>query len=183
MQHFIYPGLSWNRDEVTFLWQVRALRSGQLLTTSGGMPDFFQPWLTGLRDGHFFSQYTLGWPGLMLVFDVLFGSPFMAIVTGTLLTILGTYAFTRELTRDHVLALLTATLMLASPMVITQSGVYLSYLFSTGVGLLFGGQPALGHPAGAARDCSSSRACSSGCSSSPVPSTRCCGRARSGSTR
>jgi hypothetical protein len=138
VREVVYPGLSWNRDEVTYLWQVRALRSGHLLTTGGGLPDFFQPWLTGVRDGKFFSQYTLGWPGVMLVFDVLFGSPFMAMVTGTLLAILGTYAFTREITRDHFLALMTATLMLASPMVITQSGVYLSYLFSTGVGLLFG---------------------------------------------
>jgi hypothetical protein len=45
----------------------------------------------------------------------------------------------RELTRDRTLSLLTAALMLASPMVITQSGVYLGYLFSLGIGLLFGG--------------------------------------------
>ncbi len=134
----VYPAMSWNRDEATYLWQVRALRAGQLLTTTGGAPHFFQPWLTGIRGGQFFSQYTLGWPGVMLVADLLFGSSAAAMVWGTMLAVLGTYVFTREVTRDRTLALVTAALMLASPMVITQSGVYLGYLFSLGVGLLFG---------------------------------------------
>jgi len=138
VRHVVYPALSWNRDEVTYLWQVRGLRAGHLLTTAGDMPHFFQPWLTGLRGGQFFSQYTLGWPGLMLVADVLFGSPAMAIVWATMLAILGVYVFTREITRDHTLAFVSALLVLASPMIITQSGVYLGYLFSLGLGLLFG---------------------------------------------
>jgi hypothetical protein len=138
VRHVVYPGLSWNRDETTYLWQVRALRAGDLLTTASATPHFFQPWLTGLRGGQFFSQYTLGWPGVMLVADVLFGSPVMAMVWGTMLAVLGVYVFTREVTRDHTLAVVTAVLMLASPMVITQSGLYLSYLFSLGLGLLFG---------------------------------------------
>jgi len=138
VRHVIYPAMSWNRDEATYLWQVSGLRAGQLMTTTGGLPQFFQPWLTGVRDGHFYSQYTLGWPGLMLVADVLTGSPAAAIVASTMLTVLGTYVFTRELTRDHRVALVASVLMLASPMVITQSGVYLGYLFSLGLGLLFG---------------------------------------------
>jgi len=127
VRHVVYPGLSWNRDEATYLWQVRALRAGDLLTTASATPQFFQPWLTGLRGGQFFSQYTLGWPGVMLVADVLFGSPVMSMVWGTMLAVLGTYVFTREVTRNHTLAVVTSVLMLASPMVITQSGVYLGY--------------------------------------------------------
>jgi hypothetical protein len=138
VRHVVYPGLSWNRDEATYLWQVRGLRAGDLLTTAGSMPHFFQPWLTGIKGGQYFSQYTLGWPGVMLVADVLFGSPVMAMVWGTMLAVLGTYVFTREVTRDHTLSFLTAVLVLASPIIITQSGVYLGYLFSLGLGLLFG---------------------------------------------
>ena len=138
VRHVVYPALSWNRDEATYLWQVRALSSGQLLTTTGGLPQFFQPWLTGVTHGQFFSQYTLGWPGVMLVAEQLFGSPAASIWWGTVAAILGTYLFVREITRDHWLSLLTATLVLASPMIITQSGVYLGYLFSLGMGLLFG---------------------------------------------
>ncbi len=138
VRHVVYPALSWNRDETTYLWQVRALRAGDLLTTTGGLPQFFQPWLTGVTHGQFFSQYTLGWPGAMFVADLLFGSPAASIVWGTVLAILGTYLFTREITRDRRLALVTAALMLACPIVITQAGVYLGYLFSLGIGLLFG---------------------------------------------
>ena len=138
VHHFVYPALSWNRDEVTYLWQVRGLRAGDLLTYAGPTPHFFQPWLTGLTGDQFFSQYTLGWPGVMLVADVLFGTPLMAQVFGTVLGVLGVYVFTREITRDFTLAFVTGVLMLASPMVITQSGVYLGYLFSLGLGLLFG---------------------------------------------
>jgi len=138
VRHVIYPALSWNRDESTYLWQVQGLRAGDLLSTTGGLPEFFQPWLTGVTHGQFFSQYTLGWPGVMLVADVLFGSPAASIVWGTLLAVIGTYAFTREVTRDHVLSLVTTALVVACPMLITQSGVYLGYLFTLGVGLLFG---------------------------------------------
>ena len=94
VHHFVYPALSWNRDEVTYLWQVRGLRAGDLLTTAGPTPHFFQPWLVGLTGDQFFSQYTLGWPGVMLVADVLFGSPLMAQVFGTVLGVLGVYVFT-----------------------------------------------------------------------------------------
>lgn len=137
VQHFVYPALSWNRDEATYLWQMRGLRSGDLLTTTGGAPEFFRPWLTGVRDGQFFSQYTLGWPVVMLVYDVLFGSPLLAMATGTVLAVLGTYVFARELTRDENLSLLAAALLLCCPIVVTQSGVYLGYLFSLGIGLFF----------------------------------------------
>jgi hypothetical protein len=138
VQHVVYPALSWNRDETTYLWQVRALDAGQLLTTTGGLPHFFQPWLTGVTGGQFFSQYTLGWPGLMFLADQLFGSPISSMWWGTLLAVLGTYLFVREITRNHALSLLSAALLLACPMIITQSGVYLGYLFSLGTGLLFG---------------------------------------------
>jgi 4-amino-4-deoxy-L-arabinose transferase-like glycosyltransferase len=138
VRHVVYPALSWNRDEATYLWQVRALRDGQLMTTTGGLPQFFQPWLTGVRDGQFFSQYTLGWPAVMFVADLVFGSPALSTAFGTALAVLGSFLLVNELTRDRVLAVVTSALLLASPMVITQSGVYLSYLFSLGVGLLFG---------------------------------------------
>jgi 4-amino-4-deoxy-L-arabinose transferase-like glycosyltransferase len=136
-RYLIYPAFSWNRDEATYLWQVDALRAGRIFTTDGGAPQFFWPWLTGLRDGAFFSQYTVGWPLVLLGFDAALGSPVLALPLGSVLTVLGTYAFTRELTRDRTLAIVSATLMLASPVLVIQGGVYLAYLFALGLGLLF----------------------------------------------
>jgi len=138
VRHLVYPALSWNRDEAAYLWQAGVLRSGHLVGATGGAPGFFQPWLTGIRDGHFFSQYTLGWPGVMALSERIFGSPSLAIPIGAALAVVGTYAFVRALTQDRTLALITSVLMLLSPIVIVQSGVYLSYLFGVGLGTSFG---------------------------------------------
>jgi 4-amino-4-deoxy-L-arabinose transferase-like glycosyltransferase len=137
-RYLIYPAFSWNRDEATYLWQVDALRAGRIFTTDGDAPLFFWPWLTGLRDGAFFSQYTVGWPLVLLGFEEVLGSPVLALALGSVLSVLGTHTFTRELTGDRTLALVSATLMLACPIIVIQGGVYLAYLFSLGLGLYFG---------------------------------------------
>jgi 4-amino-4-deoxy-L-arabinose transferase-like glycosyltransferase len=138
VHHWIYPAYSWNRDEPVYLWQVHALRDGQILPTDGGTPQFFQPWLSGHGDGYFFSQYTLGWPIVLLVGEVVFGTAAAAIAFGTLLAVFGTYAFARAVTGERTVSLTAAALMLASPILAIQSGVYLGYLFTLGLGLLFG---------------------------------------------
>jgi hypothetical protein len=134
----IFPAYSWNRDEPVYLWQVDALRAGKILTSGGGMPLFFQPWLSGLKDGMYFSQYTLGWPLVLLTGDVVFGTAAAAIVFGTALAVAGTYALGRELTQDRRIALLSASAFTLSPLLVIQSGLYLGYLFSIGLGTLFG---------------------------------------------
>src|SRR3954447_17914247 len=138
VHHWVFPGYSWNRDEPVYLWQVHALRDGQILPTDGGMPVFFQPWLSGHGDGYFFSQYTLGWPIVLLVGEVVFGTAAAALAFGTFLAVVGTYAFARTITADRTVSWVAAALMLASPIVAIQSGVYLGYLFTLGLGLLFG---------------------------------------------
>lgn len=134
----IFPAYSWNRDEPVYLWQVQGLRAGRIFMSGGGTPFFFQPWLSGISDGMFFSQYTLGWPLVLLTGEVLFGTAAAAIVFGTALAVLGTYTMARELTRDHQLALVASAVLVLSPLLVVQSGVYLGYLFSLGLGTLFG---------------------------------------------
>jgi hypothetical protein len=134
----IFPAYSWNRDEPVYLWQVHALRDGNIFTSTGGAPLFFQPWLSGIRDDMFFSQYTLGWPLVLLGSDVVFGTAAAAIVFGTALAVLGTYAVARELTADRSVALVSAAAFTICPGLVIQSGLYLGYLFSLGLGTLFG---------------------------------------------
>jgi hypothetical protein len=134
----VFPAYSWNRDEPVYLWQVAGLREGQVFMTSGGHPRFFQPWLSGIRDGSYFSQYTLGWPIVLLVFDVVVGTAAGALVLGAMLAVVGTYALARETTRDHSIAVVAAAALTISPLLVIQSGVYLGYLFSLGLGTLFG---------------------------------------------
>jgi hypothetical protein len=138
VHHWIYPAYSWNRDEPVYLWQVKALRAGVVLPTDGGAQTFFQPWLSGHGPGYFFSQYTLGWPIPLLVGQVLFGTAASAIAFGALLAVLGTYALARTLTSDHAVSLTAAAFMVLSPIFLIQSGVYLGYLFTLGLGLFFG---------------------------------------------
>ncbi len=138
VHHFVYPAYSWNRDEPVYLWTVRALRSGQIFTSGGGAPRFFQPWLTGVHDGMYFSQYTPGWPLVLAIGEIVFGSATFAIALGAGLAVFGTYLLARELTGNHALATVSAAIMAASPILVVQSGIYISYLFSLGLGLVFG---------------------------------------------
>jgi hypothetical protein len=135
--HFLFPAFSWNRDEPVYLWQAAALRDGFLTTPTGGFPTFFNPWLAGVRDGSFFSQYTLGWPLVLLAADVVVGTPAGALALGAALTVVGTYLLARELIDDPRVPLFAALVMLVSPIVVIQSGTYLGYLFTLGLGLLF----------------------------------------------
>lgn len=137
-RHHLFPALSWNRDEPVYLWHVEALRGGQLTPTDGGFPDLFQPWLSARGDGVLFTQYTLGWPLILLAAAVLTGSAGNALLLGAALSVLGTYALTIELLDDRRIAVGASALMVASPIMAIQGGVYLSYLFTLGLGLLFG---------------------------------------------
>lgn len=138
VRHEVFGSFSWNRDEPVYLWQTRALLDGQLTTTDGGAPQFFQPWLVGAADGRFFSQYTPGWPVALAVSDVLFGDPGVALALASALAVAGVFLLAREMTRDRTVALVAAAVMTASPILVLQSGMYLGYLFSLGLGCCFG---------------------------------------------
>lgn len=137
-RHRLFPAYSWNRDEPVYLWHVDALRAGHLTPPDGGHPTLFQPWLSARGDGVFFSQYTLGWPLVLYGAAVLTGSAGNALLLGAALAVIGTYAIAYELWHDRRSATIAAALMVASPILPIQGGVYLSYLFTLGLGLLFG---------------------------------------------
>lgn len=137
-RHHLFPAYSWNRDEPVYLWQVDALRAGQLTPSDGGFPDLFLPWLSARGDGVLFTQYTLGWPLVLLGAAILTGAASNALLLGPALAVIGTYALTLELLRDRRVALGASALMVASPILAIQGGVYLSYLFTLGLGVLFG---------------------------------------------
>ena len=137
-RHTIFPAFSWNRDEPVYLWHVDVLRAGHLTATDGGHPSLFHPWLSANRDGVLFTQYTLGWPLVLLAFAVVTGSAGNALLIGAALAVLGTYALSLEVTHDRGLATVAAALMVASPLMAIQGGAYLSYLFTLGLGLFFG---------------------------------------------
>ena len=132
----LHPALSWNRDEPVYLWHIDVLASGRL-TGPGGTPiEAFRPWLGGIRDQAYFSQYTLGWPLVLLASDLVLGSPEGAVVAGTVLAVVGAVLLTRELTGREDLALAAGAAFLVTPAVVIQSGTHLGYLFTIGLGNL-----------------------------------------------
>ncbi|MBX3313436.1 MAG: hypothetical protein KF906_03870 [Actinobacteria bacterium] len=135
-KHLVYPDLSWNRDEPVYLFQVDLLRDGQLTSTDGGYPAAFHPWLSAHHDGRFFTQYPLGWP-LAILLGMVVGLPDLSLVLACALAVVGTYVLAVEVTGRRKVAAVAATLFLCSPIVAVQSGVYLTYLFATGLGTLF----------------------------------------------
>lgn len=133
---WIYPDYSWNRDEPVYLWQAHLLQNGQLTSSDGGFPAVLQPWLSANEDGRFFSQYPLGWPLALLVGQAI-GLPVLTLVASAVLAVVGAYVLAHEITRDRRTAGLTGVLLLASPIIAIQAGVYLTYLFALGIGTLF----------------------------------------------
>jgi hypothetical protein len=136
IQQFVYPALSWNRDEPVYLWQVDLLRDGLLTAGDGGFPELLHPWLSGWRDGRFFAQYPLGWPIVLLVGSVV-GWPGFALVVAAVLAVTGVRALALELGFDGLIANVSALVLLTSPIFAIQGGVYLTYLFTLGLGLWF----------------------------------------------
>ena len=85
-----------------------------------------------------FTQYTLGWPLVLLGSVLLTGSPTSALGFGAFLAVLGTYAFAWEVRQRAIDRRRRPLVMVASPILPIQGGVHLSYLFTLGLGLLFG---------------------------------------------
>lgn len=132
----VHPALSWNRDEPVYLWHVDVLASGRLTAPGGDPIDAFRPWLGGIREGGYFSQYTLGWPVVLLASQLLVGTPAGAVVLGAVVAVVGAVLVTREVTGRDGVAVAVGVAFLATPAVVIQSGVHLGYLFTVGLGNL-----------------------------------------------
>ena len=138
-RHHLFPAYSWNRDEPVYLWHVDTLRAGHLTPTDGGHPSLFQPWLSARGDGVFFTQYTLGWPLVLLAAAVVTGTAGNALLLGAALAVVGIYALGMELWHDRRVATVAgARSWWPRPSSPSRAASYLSYLFTLGLGLLFG---------------------------------------------
>lgn len=136
IQQLVYPAFSWNRDEPVYLWQAEMVRHGMLTAPDGGFPELLHPWLSAWRDGAFFTQYPLGWP-LVILAGSLVAWPGAALSLAAALAVSGVCLLAYELTRDRTVANAAGLVFLLSPIFAVQGGVYLTYLFTLGLGLWF----------------------------------------------
>jgi 4-amino-4-deoxy-L-arabinose transferase-like glycosyltransferase len=138
MRASVFRLSSSDHDEAVYVLQARALAEGRLTLPLYHDLAFFQPWFTWPLHGHLAFVFPPGWPAVLAVSQVLSGSMLPALAAVSALTVLGMYLFTREVTRSHVTASVAAVFTTLAPVLVIQSGLYLSYLFTLAVGLFFG---------------------------------------------
>lgn len=135
----IFPLYSGNKDEPVYVLQARTMASGHLsLPQYGADTRFLQPWFTGPRGGRLIFVFPPGWPAALAATDVVFGSTQVALALTSAATVIAMYLFALVLLRDQRIAVVAAALIAASPILIVQSGLYLSYTYTLALALFFG---------------------------------------------
>ncbi|MFN8037373.1 MAG: hypothetical protein U0V73_15745 [Acidimicrobiia bacterium] len=131
-----YPRFSEDRDEVAYVEQAHVILHGHL-TLPARDARFFEPNMSGVRNGKVVLKYQPLWPVLLAASQVLFGTMRAALGVTAALTVLVVFLFARELGRPRSHAVLAAAVFACSPFVVLLSGTYLAYPFSLCLGLGF----------------------------------------------
>ncbi|WP_225438279.1 DUF6541 family protein [Candidatus Frankia nodulisporulans] len=118
---------SGDADEAAYVLQARMLAHGRLTLDAATMEPFFRPWLTGERDGHLFTKYLPGWPALLALSQLLFGTMIVAPAAVAAGWVASTYLLARELLDDTASAVLAAGILAASPLVLLHTALPLAY--------------------------------------------------------
>jgi len=79
-----------------------------------------------------------GWPAALALSDAFLGSMRLGVALVAVLTVVAMYCFAFELLRRRKHALVATLVLTASPIFVIQSGLFLSYLFTLGLGMGFG---------------------------------------------
>ncbi|MCU1371175.1 MAG: hypothetical protein JWO77_2369 [Ilumatobacteraceae bacterium] len=132
----LFPVNSPDRDDVGYLSQANALRSGELTLPAEENDPFFLPFLSGVEGDRVVFKYQPVWPALIAASEVLTGSPKGALAVTGLASALAVAALAFEVTRRRRAALVAGYLFATSPWFLVQSGTYLAYPASAA--LLFG---------------------------------------------
>jgi hypothetical protein len=132
----LFPQGSPDRDDVGYLSQANALRSGDLTLDASDHDPFFLPFLSGVEGDRVVFKYQPPWPALIAASDAVTGSPKGALAVTGVASVLAVAALANELTRRRRAALAAGYLFAVSPWFLIQSGTYLAYPASAA--LLFG---------------------------------------------
>jgi hypothetical protein len=135
LQHTLFHYGSPNLDDLDYRNQAAALRSGHLTLSAATHSPFFLPYLTGMRNGRVIFTHQPLWPGLMALVGVLRLPVSAAPVAGAALCALSATLLVREIFEDRVVVAAATAFVVASPIVVIQSGTLLSYVPTLTLGL------------------------------------------------
>jgi hypothetical protein len=127
----LFPYFTGNNDEPVYVFQARTLLDGHLTVPADLHDAFFRPWLTGEHDGRLFTQYQPGWPAVLAVSDLFFGSMRVGIALVAAMTVVAVGAFAHEVVGDRRVTLAAVAVFALSPMFAFHWSLYLSYAFTT----------------------------------------------------
>lgn len=130
-RHTLMPLGTGNADEGVYTYQAELLRHGDVTLPAAEHEPFFRPWLTGSREGRLFFQYEPLWPLVLAASDAVFGSMEVGVALCFAGLVVAVHALAAEALRSRRTALLAAAFTVATPMLVWQSAMRLSYLFTT----------------------------------------------------
>lgn len=131
----VFPYLSSNSDEGSYLTQGQSLAAGHLLTPAPQQaPAAFRPWLSVLRGDSFVSKFTPVHASVLAVSDTAFGSPVPALAVIAAAGVVLLALLVVALGGSHRAGLAAGALLVMSPAWLVESGTYLPYL--SGLALL-----------------------------------------------
>jgi hypothetical protein len=128
---WLFPDGSPNNDDAVYRAQAEALARGQLFLEAGEPARAYQPWFWTLGEQGYVAKYT---PTVAAVFAAslgLVGSPVLALSALAATVPVLAYALSRVLGSRRTGAVTAAGLLAASPLVVVQSGMELSYMTAT----------------------------------------------------
>jgi hypothetical protein len=125
----VFPDMSDNNDEAVYRLQADALRSGHLFPPAPPEAEAARPWLSYISDGHYVSKYTPAFPALIAFARIVFGTDQATLFIVAAATVLSAFWLAAEVLPSRRQALLAAAILAASPAILIESGMFLSYLF------------------------------------------------------
>ncbi|WP_239335756.1 glycosyltransferase family 39 protein [Frankia sp. CiP3] len=133
LQATLFRHGSGDADEAAYVLQARMLLHGRLTLDQNLVDPFFRPWLTGVHNGRVFTKYLPGWPAMLAVSQLLFGTMAVAPALAATAWVVATYRLARELFDDVATALTAALFLALSPLTLLHTALPMAYAFTSAV--------------------------------------------------
>ncbi|WP_322760772.1 glycosyltransferase family 39 protein [Frankia sp. Cr2] len=130
LQETLFRHGSGDADEAAYVLQARMLLHGRLTLDQNLVDPFFRPWLTGVHNGRVFTKYLPGWPAMLAVSQLLFGTMVIAPALVAAAWVVATYRLARELLDDAATALTSAAFLALSPLLLLHTALPMAYAFT-----------------------------------------------------